>query len=224
MVSRPTLMLSGQHKLARGLDRRSFALEAAIEEQRRLLLADNRPLSDGTHGSPNRFDHRTISEACRASKPSWAARCLYSLAAEYKAATIIELGTNLGISAAYLAAAGGCVTTLEGSAYRLRIAKQMHERLGLSNISYVEGLFSETLPRTLTQMPPIDLAFIDGHHEYQPTLDYFTAIRSHASETSLFVFDDIRWSDEMKTAWAELKGNFSVVTEAGGMGVALYNR
>ena len=142
-------------------------------------------------------------------------------AAEYQPKTILELGTNIGISSAYLAAAGGSVTTLEASAARLALAKELHRKLGLRNVSYVQGLFTDTLQLTLESLPPIDLAFIDGHHLYQPTLDYFAAIREHAARDCLFVFDDVRWSDGMKRAWAELKPQFEVTAEAGGMGIAI---
>src|SRR5690606_3765425 len=49
-----------------------------------------------------------------------------------------------------------------------------------------------------------ELVFIDGHHQYKPTLDYFNKIYPYCAENSVIVFDDIRWSDGMKQAWREL--------------------
>ena len=41
----------------------------------------------------------------------------------------------------------------------------------------------------------MDLACIDGHHQYQPPLDYFEALWRYSRQTAIFVFDDIRWSE-----------------------------
>lgn len=213
----------GDPKLSRGLDRRPNKLEPWIEKQRAKLLENDSLIVDGSLGPGGPYDEgATIANICRTSTSSAStARYLYSLAAEYGANTVLELGTNLGISAAYLAAAGGRVTTLEASAYRIRIAKNLHAAVGLDNIEYVHGLFSETLDETLKGLPPIDLAFIDGHHQHRPTIDYYETIRPHASEGCVFIFDDIRWSDGMKRAWAELKPRFTATAEVAGMGVAV---
>jgi predicted O-methyltransferase YrrM len=147
---------------------------------------------------------------------------LYSLAAEYRPKSIIELGTNVGISSAYLAAAGGHVTTLDVSRYRLRLAERLHRETGLS-IDRVQGYFTDTLDDTLADIAPVDMAFIDGHHQYQPTLDYFEAIAAKASPGCVFLFDDIRWSGGMKKAWAKLKSDprFETVADLGGMGIGI---
>ena len=101
------------------------------------------------------------------------------------------------------------------------VAKRIHEALGLTRIDYVSGLFSDTLSETLQRLGPIDLAFIDGHHQYQPTLDYFQAILPFATDDCVFVFDDIRWSDGMERAWSELQRDdrFGLVVDVGSVGV-----
>jgi len=117
------------------------------------------------------------------------------------------------------------VTTLEASPYRLRLAKANHERLALQ-LDYVQGLFSDTLDETLERLPPVDLAFVDGHHQYEPTLRYFEQIAAKAAPGCIFVFDDIRWSDGMRRAWRELKAKpvFEAVADLGDMGVAVLSR
>jgi predicted O-methyltransferase YrrM len=186
------------------------------------MTADSSPLVDGTLDAEGLYDQgQTVADACNVSKGREAARYLFSIAAEYRPSIVLELGTNVGISSSYLAAAGGRVTTLEASPYRLRLARQLHERLGLTNIDYVQGLFTETLDPILQRLPPVELAFIDGHHQYQPTLDYFEAIRKQARPDCVFLFDDIYWSDGMERAWAELRPLFQVTAEVGGMGVGI---
>jgi predicted O-methyltransferase YrrM len=154
---------------------------------------------DDTLGPPGIYDEGTIAEACNKRKSPNAARLLYSLAYEFRPKTVIELGTNVGISSAYLAAglkdcgSGGRVLTLESSPYRLRLAQDLHRQL-----------FIDNLTSSLAEADPIDMAFVDGHHQYQPTLDYFDSIWSRSVDDCVFIFDDIRWSEGMKKAWRAL--------------------
>ena len=52
------------------------------------------------------------------------------------------------------------MVTLEASPYRVRLARTIHTELELENVSYVTGLFSDTLAPTLAELagaePPID--------------------------------------------------------------------
>jgi predicted O-methyltransferase YrrM len=223
VLARIRLILSGSRKLSKALDGRDFPLRNRIEEARRQFHADNSPLADGSLGPAGVYDEgQTIADACDVSKKAASARRLRSIAAEYKLATILELGTNIGLSSAYLASSGGKVTTLESSPYRIRIAQNLHRSLGLQ-VETVQGLFSETLIGTLDRLGTVDMAFIDGHHQFQPTLDYFEAILAHTRKGSIIVFDDIRWSKGMKRAWKLLRKRpeFGEVADLGGVGVGI---
>ena len=156
----------------------------AIEQERRRMLNDDSPLIDGSEAEPGLYDKgQTIGAVTKVSKSPRGALLLYQFIREFRPQLVVELGTNVGISAAYQAAAlnenanGGRLVTLEASPYRLRLAKSLHAKLGLENISYVQGLFSDTLQPALAEHGhQVDLAYIDGHHQYQPTLDYFEAL------------------------------------------------
>jgi predicted O-methyltransferase YrrM len=221
-VQRARLNLSGQTRLARALDGRTCPIAGQIEKLRAEMLADRSVLADGSLG-PMAFDTGlSVADACDVSRRASSANVLYSLASEYGSKSIIELGTNVGISSAYLAAAGGHVTTLDASPYRLRQAKRIHGLLGL-NIDHVQGLFDDTLKDALERMAPVDMAFIDGHHQYQPTLDYFDAIAAKAAPGCVFLFDDIRWSRGMAKAWGLLRKDprFQTVADLGAMGIGV---
>lgn len=202
----------------------------AIERHRTDLLRRGDPLVDGTLPEPGLYDLRfTVGEACAVSKPPRAARALHAFAREFQPRRVLELGTNLGISTAYLAAAlrpGGRVVTLEGSPYRVRVAREVHAQLGLRGIEYRVGLFADTLDDALAALGAVELVFIDGHHQYAPTLAYFEAIWKHAAPGAVFLFDDIRWSRGMRRAWARLRRDprFAVTADLGILGVGIGRR
>lgn len=200
----------------------------AIEQGRARMLARTDPLVDGAAGEAGPYDAGlTVAGAAVNSKAPVAARLLYGLIRALRPRTVLELGTNVGISSAYQAAAlrvngdGGRLVTMEGSPYRLRLARELHGGLGLDNVQYVHGPFAETLGGTLEGLGTVDLAFIDGHHQYQPTLDYCDAVWAHAAPRTLFVFDDIRWSQGMRDAWARLRVDprFGLSVDLGSMGL-----
>lgn len=113
---------------------------AAIERQRAQLRSRDDVLADGTLGEPGPYDSGlTVRDACRASKPPRACLLMHLLVREFAPRQIVELGTNLGVSAAYQACAlkangAGRICTLEASPYRLRVAKELHAAVGLNNV------------------------------------------------------------------------------------------
>ena len=154
---------------------------------------------------------KTVGELCQgASKASLWSHLLFQLIRQYQPATCIELGTCLGISAAYQAAAlklnkRGRLITLEGAPAVASLAKQNLQSLGLDNVRVVVGRFQDTLGKVLEECGSIDYAFIDGHHDEQATLDYLEQIIPYLSETAILVFDDISWSKGMKRAWRAIE-------------------
>ncbi len=189
-----------------------FDLLARIEDQRQLWLESEAPLVDGSLGEGRQWDRDvSVRRACEASKDVAPASLLFLLVEEFQPRRVLELGTNVGISAGYLAVAlnrteaGGTLYTLDASPYRLSMARTLHAALGLGNVRYREGLFEETLEPTLREMENVDMAFVDGHHRLEPTLRYFDLICPHLTPSGIVVFDDIRLSSEMRQAWRHIQ-------------------
>ncbi len=134
-----------------------------------------------------------------------------ALVASTGARSVVEMGTAVGISSAYLAAAlevsgGGRVLTLDLSPERHAVAGDLHERLGLADrVEARTGSFADTLEAALADAAPIDVPFIDGHHQHEPTVGYYEQARPHLAPGAVVIFDDIRWSDGMRPAWAEVQ-------------------
>lgn len=196
-------------------DRHFYAYEM-IENRRQSLLADGTELSITDFGAGSRVENqnrRKVSEIAKSAlKPKKFGQLLFRIVDHYAPATIVELGTSLGITSAYLAAAkaGSNVITMEGATAVADVARRNFEALGLNNIRIVEGNFDETLPGVLSQHPRIDLAFVDGNHRYDPTVRYFRELLPAMHEHSILIFDDIHWSREMEQAWEEIRNDGAV--------------
>lgn len=183
-----------------------------IEAERSRLRDCRDPLVDGTLSPVWVIDEgKTVADACGVSIKSDYPKFLYSLARNLGAKQGIELGTNVGISSAYIgiglqrANDQFKFVTLDASVYRQRLAKGIHQKIGLSNITYLPGLFEETLSDAISRLGKIDFAFIDGDHTYKSTLSFFEQFHEVAVDNAVFVFDDIRWSDGMLKAWQMLE-------------------
>lgn len=131
---------------------------------------------------------------------------LFKLVNKFQPKNVIEIGTSLGISTLYLSLANSKtnVYTLEGSEAILKIAKQQFEQSLRKNIIPILGDFNTTLKPLLEKLDSVDLVFFDGNHQYEPTMQYFEACLKKINEQTLFIFDDIYWSPEMKKAWDEI--------------------
>jgi predicted O-methyltransferase YrrM len=189
------------------LDKQSYPAYNKIEAVRKTLLKDKRQLALTDFGAGSSLGGKTTKKisaiAATALSSRKFGRLLFRLAHHYGAVSIIELGSSLGISTAYLASGNPSshVTTMEGSPAIAQIAGETFEQLGLKNISLVTGNFNDGLARVVGSNPPADLVFIDGNHRKKPVLEYFETFLNKTSPGSLIIIHDIHWSAEMEEAW-----------------------
>jgi len=152
----------------------------------------------------------TYGEISLGSKPPIWALLLFKLIRKIQPDLAIELGTCIGISAAYQAAAlqlngKGCLISIEGSEAIAALAKKNIESLHLNNVEILCGTFKEVLPEVFTKISAIDYVFIDGHHDEQATIAYFELLLPHLAPNAIIVFDDISWSEGMRRAWEKIR-------------------
>jgi len=128
---------------------------------------------------------------------------LFRFIRNYNPASILELGTSLGISTTYfgLAAPGSRIITIEGCIDSANVARENFDKAGLKNIQVITGTFEDKLSVALEEMPSPDLVFFDGNHKMKPTLAYFEKCLQHIHPGTVFIFDDIHWSAGMEDAW-----------------------
>ena len=181
----------------------------AIENLRKRLGQNNTLISLNDLGTrPARHVKLSTLESKVAVRPKYG-RLLYQLVKYFQPVNILEIGTSIGLSSAYLALANKSshIYSLEGSAPLIELAKVNHRSLNISNIDIIEGDFFQTLSGVLEKMEQIDLVFFDGNHRKEATLQYFDACLEKAHPESIFIFDDIYWNKEMSEAWTEIKAH-----------------
>lgn len=183
----------------------------AIETQRKKLLRDDRiitvtDLGAGSHLNKSR-EKKVSQIAKNALKAPRLAQLIYRLAKNQQPAQLIELGTCLGITTAYLSAAHpeAQVLTIEGCPETAAIAYQNFQELDLKNIELQVGNFNALFPKAIAGAETLDFVYIDGNHTKEATLNYFNWCLPKINDNSMLIFDDIYWSEGMKQAWQEIK-------------------
>ena len=178
-----------------------------IESLRQQLLHDNTTLTLQPLGTSQAKTTTIARELKNSTKSPRQAQLLQRLCASNQSHYIIELGTNLGLSTAYLASnnSNSQVYTLEGQPQLCQIAQQNFKQLHLNYIQLIEGIINNTLPTLIQQIPQIDLIFIDANHQYQATINYYKLAKSKVHKNTIIVFDDIHWSEGMQQAWNEIR-------------------
>jgi predicted O-methyltransferase YrrM len=153
---------------------------------------------------------------------------LYMMVRHFKANSILELGTSLGITTAYLASAhkNTNVVTVEGSETIAKIAADNFKRLNLKNISLIVGNFDNELKQICEDKQKFDLIFIDGNHRELPTINYFETLLPYCHNDTIMLFDDIHWSEEMQEAWEFIKNHEKVTLtiDIFEMGIVFFRR
>ncbi|THU39880.1 class I SAM-dependent methyltransferase [Niastella caeni] len=198
------------------IDKRNFYAYGQVEALRRKLLQNETVLEVedfGAGSTISKTNQRSIASIARhAAKSKKMAQLLFRIVNYYQPETILELGTSLGISTAYMAMANpqARIITAEGSTAISEQAKINFQSLQLSTIEQVTGNFDDTLPGILTTLPKLDLAFIDGNHRYEPTVGYFNQLLPSLHAKSVVIFDDIHWSADMERAWNAIRENSAV--------------
>lgn len=132
------------------------------------------------------------------------ARLLWQLARHYKPARVLELGTSLGIGTAHLAAGdpGAEVFSVDACGNTLALAQSTLDRLAVGNVTLLHSTFDAFFAAAPREK--FDLVYIDGHHDGKALQRYMSLLAPLTHDDTLFVLDDIRWSDGMLAAWREL--------------------
>lgn len=195
-------------------DNSPYPALTSIQKIRQELLRNKKKITVADYGT-GKSNKRTIASiAAHSAKSHKYGALLFKMAAFHKPHNMIELGTSLGLSAAYQAMArtSANFTTLEGCPQTASIAQQTFTQLKQNQIKITVGNFDQTFEKVLSEYESVDWIFFDGNHTYKATIAYFTQALPYIHQNTIFIFDDINWSKEMQQAWLEIKGNKHVTS------------
>ena len=137
---------------------------------------------------------------------------LFNLVKHFNPQNMLELGTSVGISTAYMAQGNehSKFISIEGVPEKINIAKEIYDKLKHKNIHFLCDDFNTVLQNVIESFEKIDLVYFDGNHKKESTINYFETCLQKIHNESIFVFDDIYWSDEMAEAWNYIKNHQKV--------------
>lgn len=148
---------------------------------------------------------------------------LWKITRFYKPTISLELGTSVGIGAFTLAEGNktGIVHTVEGCSATLYKAEKQFSEFKINNCITFNSDFNDFL--SIHSNIKYDLVFLDGNHSKSATLSYLELLKDKSHDQTFFLFDDIRWSEDMWGMWQELvdSEDFHVTIDLGRMGIAL---
>lgn len=181
---------------------------------RQELLASNETIEILDLGAGSRINKSNLRKiktiAKNAEKPEKFGKLFHRLIRHSQPESILELGTSLGLTTLYMSKAkpDSHILSFEGCPETAKIAQRNFEKSDAKNIEVILGNIDETLPKTLSKLTNgLDYAYFDANHRYEPTVRYFEECLPYAKNESIFIFDDIYWSEEMTQAWEHIKAH-----------------
>ena len=219
----------------KSLKKQSFEPEDIIafsnrDQYRKSLLINNQPITYSIFKSNKVLLVKDIYKKA-ASTSIWC-QFLYLLTKQIESPSVLEIGTNLGVSGGYFLEAlkdkkNGYFVTMEGVKELCDIASDEFRSI-TNNQKYkiYQGLYESTFPKLLEDNLDFNIIFLDGNHSEKATIYYFEKLKSKLKKPTIIILDDINWSQEMKNAWRIIKGDevVSYSVDFHKMGVIIINQ
>jgi len=200
----------------------------SIESWRQRWIASDQKIALATLGATATVPNpQRISQIAKSGISSiQTSQLLARLIRKFECKTILEIGTSLGVNAAYLAnnPSVEILITIEANPQLCEFAQQTFDEYK-NKIELICGQARSVLQNLRKKNIKIDFAFIDASHTYRATIEYFELLKSMAKDNSVFVFDDINWSFEMTRAWLDIKqdSEITLAIENDRLGIVFFN-
>lgn len=181
-----------------------------IEQRRQSLLKDRAVINRESLGAPSSVCKRnevSISQIAHSSvSPRYKCDLLKSIIEWSGSASVLELGTSLAISTAYISTVENVqyIDTVEGSK---SISAVNQQDLHNNKIQFHVDSFQSFIDAELNKGTKYDCIILDGHHEYLSTITYVSQCHALLTPDGLIIMDDLYWSQGMTKAWQELKSS-----------------
>lgn len=137
------------------------------------------------------------------------AELLFRIVNYFQPDNVLEIGTSLGLatSALSLGSPKAKITTLEGCANSMTIAKNQLQKINSNNVEMIATEFKQYLNNLKLPTSTFQIIYFDGNHTKQATLDYFELLLPTITNETVWIFDDIHWSPGMEEAWQMIKNH-----------------
>ena len=198
-------------------DKKKYAEYSILKNYRKSLLANKNIIVVTDFGAGSRVfknNSRAINQIAKnAGITPRRAELLFRITQYFQPENILEIGTSLGLATSALSLGNpkATITTLEGCINTLAVAKNQFNEFELNNMKTVQTEFSTYLKNFDFQHLTFDLIYFDGNHSKDATLNYFEMLLPTINNKTVWIFDDIHWSEDMEEAWEIIK-NHSKVT------------
>ena len=174
------------------------------------LKSDKRTIeiNDFGAGSKKLSSKRIISDIYKTSSSRGKfGKILFQLVRHYKPMKVLEFGTSMGIGSICMACgtSQSTITTVEGCTNTFEVAKENITATLLTNIDSINSTFDAYIDGLTDEV--FDLIFIDGHHDGTALMNYLKRLEIHSHNETIFILDDIRWSNSMFEAWKTIKSD-----------------
>lgn len=188
-------------------NRKSYQVLSAHREA---LAKDTREISVEDFGSGSKVFKSNIRTVHAIAKNAGISRkraeLLNRLVAYFEVEEVLEIGTSVGLATMSLAVENDktSITTVEGCIETAAIAKEYFLKFGITNVASDVARFDNFI-KDISSEKKYDLIYFDGNHTKEATIFYFENLLDTAHNDSVWIFDDIHWSEGMEDAWKFIK-------------------
>jgi predicted O-methyltransferase YrrM len=193
-------------------DKTKYPEYSTLKNYRKSLLENKNFIKVTDFGAGSRVfksNERQISKIAKnAGISSKRAQLLFRIVRYFQPETMLEIGTSLGLATSALSLGNNksIIKTLEGCPNTIEIAKNQCQLQNLINIEFINTKFEDYLKAT-TGNCDWKLIYFDGNHSKKATLEYFELLLPTITNETVWIFDDIHWSNDMEQAWTIIKNH-----------------
>lgn len=174
------------------------------------LKNDRRTMTIEDHGAGSKYlsNRRKVSDIFKTSSSRGKyGDLLFKISRYYEPKNVLELGTSLGIGTFYMCKGNpsGSISTIEGCKETHQRSIEAFSKNQLESIQASNLTFSDYLENYIGEK--FDMVFVDGHHDGNALLNYLELLKQHTHPDTIFILDDIRWSESMLNAWNKIQNS-----------------
>ncbi|WP_310555563.1 class I SAM-dependent methyltransferase [Flavobacterium sp.] len=200
-------------------DKKKYPEYSILKEYRKSLLENKNTIEVTDFGAGSRVFKNNTRQIAKIVKTAGIsekrAELLFRIVRYFQPNSILEIGTSLGLATAALSVGNSKakISTLEGCPNTMnqcqlqfqKLSSRAESRGNFNNVEFINTEFSAFFKKL--QPKTYNLIYFDGNHSKKATLDYFELLLPTIANDSVWIFDDIHWSQDMEEALEIIKNH-----------------